>query len=56
MNPLVPNTYPNNDGLSFRLQEQARRNRSRLLGDLFARLKERLALPLPPQLQIARWS
>jgi len=55
MNPSARKTFPNNDSLSFRLHEQARRERSRALGDLFAKLIERVSLPLPEQLQIARW-
>ena len=37
MYPVTQNTYRNNDSLSFRLHEQARRHRSRMIAGQIAR-------------------
>lgn len=56
MNPSAQqSTYPDKAILSFRLHEAARRNRSRMIWALAARLAGKFSLPLPTQSQIARW-
>lgn len=55
MNPLTRNTYRNFDGLSFRLHQQARRHRSRVMAALFAGLIGRLSALRLPQMPMARW-
>ena len=55
MNPSAQKIYANNDSLSFRLHEQARRHRSRMIAGLVARQAAKLSLSVPAQLQIARW-
>jgi hypothetical protein len=55
MNPITRSTYRDIDSLSSRLHERARRQRSRAMAALFARLLERLSAFRLSQAPVARW-